>query len=84
MYSFIEEYRKENQNIRNIAIIIDKINDLKEVSYHKSIANRQRKTYEMNKDCPNILESKILIDQNLFKEIKKNVSVWVLEYIMLT
>ena len=54
--------RIENPNLINTEIIFDKINDLKEVSYHKSIANRQRKTYNEQRSNTDLLENKILID----------------------
>ena len=46
----------------NIKLIIQKINDLKSVEFHKSIATRQRKVYNKQRKDPNLLKNKILID----------------------
>ncbi len=50
--------------------IIKKLNDLKEIEYHRSIADRQKKTYNLMLKDINLLENKIIIEVLIFISIE--------------
>lgn len=57
--------QSENNNHRSISeTILKKLNDLKEIEFHRSIADRQKKAYNnMIKDI-DLLENNIIIEVN--------------------
>ena len=47
-----------------------KINDLRSIEFHKSIASRQRKSYNFLRDDPNLLQGKIMIELDYKSKIR--------------
>ena len=86
-YDFKQEYKAENlfnyfnqmlNRINNdsslkIRGILDKINDLKSIEFHKEIARRQREIYNKTREKPSYLKGNILIELDYKSKIRLGV-----------